>query len=236
VVADLNLLAGLDPFELLDVECARVDRFWGSLTDDDWSRRTRCTDWTVRDMLGHLAFCEDYNRAGLDRTVAGLFAEATGTGASSMNELNAWGVRRRAHLPAAEVIEYWRSANESWRRDIRALGRDGTTDTTVGPYPSWQQAFYLAMEYATHGDDMGISVDAGELARRDRWRAQFTTYAVGEYDRPVTVTVVDGANVVRGEDAEARLDDHELADAGVARLPQDFPIAPSLRAALACLA
>jgi hypothetical protein len=134
------------------------------------------------------------------------------------------------------VLDQWRTANAAWRVEMRRRGRDGTVETMVGPYPSWQQAFYLADEYATHGDDVGVLVTEAEAAGRDAWRAQFTRYGVEEYERPVTILVVPEGNLVRGDDAEIVLDDHDLAEAGVGRLPADHPIPASLRKALACLA
>lgn len=228
-----ELLADLDPFDLLDVECARVATYLERLDDAGWAAPTRCSDWTVRDLLGHLAFVEDYNRAGLDGTLRELLEQVD---EDSMDELNAWGVRRRADLSAAEVLDEWRTANAAWRVEIRRRGRDGTVETMVGPYPSWQQAFYLADEYATHGDDMGVPVAESEAEGRVAWRALFTRYGVEEYERPVSIDVVPEGNLVRGADAEVLLSDHELAEAGVGRLPADHPIPASLRDALACLA
>lgn len=228
-----ELIADLDPFDLLDVECARVATFFDGLGDADWVAPTRCTEWTVRDMLGHLAFVEDYNRAGLDGTLQDLIEPIE---ADSLDGVNAWGVRKRAALPTAEVLAEWKAANASWREEIRRRGRDGTVETMVGTYPSWQQAFYLADEYATHGDDMGVIVTEAEAAGRDAWRAQFTRYAVEEYERPVTIDVVPEGNLVRGNGAEIVLSDHDLAEAGVGRLPADHPIPAELREALTCLA
>jgi len=174
-----------------------------------------------------------YNRAGLDGTLQGLMDRIEG---DSLDALNAWGVRLWAELPAAEVLAEWRTANAAWRAEIRRRGRDGTVETMVGTYPSWQQAFYLADEYATHGDDIGVLVTEAEVAGRDAWRAQFTRYGVEEYERPVTVVVVPEGNLVRGDGAEIVLSDHDLAEAGVGRLPAEHPIPDPLRAALACLA
>jgi len=228
-----ELLADLDPFDLLDVECARVAAFFDGVDASGWTAPTRCPEWTVRDMLGHLAFVEDYNRAGLDGTVTSFLAATEG---DSLETINAYGVQLRAARPAADVLREWREANAAWRQEVRRRGRDGEVDSLVGSYPSWQQAFYLADEYATHGDDVGVPVGATEAAERDAWRALFTRYGVEEYERPVTIEVVDAGNLVRGEGAEVVLTDHDLAEAGVCRLPADHPIPDSLRAALSCLA
>lgn len=102
--------------------------------------------------------------AGLDGTVAHLFARASAEGVTDLDAVNGWGVLPRASRPASDLLAQWRVENQAWRREIRARGRDGSTDSLVGPYPSWQQAFYLAQEYATHADDLNCPVDAGETA------------------------------------------------------------------------
>jgi uncharacterized protein (TIGR03083 family) len=76
-----------------------------------WARPTRCTEWSVRDLLGHLAMLENYNRAGLDLTVNELFARARADGANGLDGFNAWGVRLRADRTAADVLAEWRTAN-----------------------------------------------------------------------------------------------------------------------------
>lgn len=52
-------LVGLDPYELMDVEAQRLDRYLGTLDDEEWNRPTRCEGWSVRDVLAHLAASEE---------------------------------------------------------------------------------------------------------------------------------------------------------------------------------
>ena len=47
-------LQGLDPYELMEAEAARLDRFFSGLDDATWSRPSRCAGWSVRDVLAHL--------------------------------------------------------------------------------------------------------------------------------------------------------------------------------------
>jgi len=237
---DFALLDGLDPFDLMDVESVRLDAFFSSLDAQDvpadWTAPTRCSDWTVRDMLGHLAGMEEYNRAGLDNRVGELFERASAAGADGMDGFNAWGVRVRADVPAADLLARWRADNADYRRRMRERGRDGTLDTTVGPYPAFLQAFYLAVEYATHADDVGVPVDASEAAGRARWRALFTRFALGEQERPVSLAAGNGVWEISAGADVVELSDSELAEAGVRRLPMDHPLPGALSDLLACCA
>jgi uncharacterized protein (TIGR03083 family) len=240
VPADYALLEGLDPFDLMDVESARLDAFFSHLdavgSPEDWAAPTRCSEWTVRDLLAHLAAIEEYNQAGLDDRIAELFARARAEGGRGPDAFNAWGVRVRAGVPTSELLTRWRADNADYRRRMRERGRDGTLDTSVGQYPVFLQAFYLAVEYATHADDVGAPVDGSEAAGRARWRALFTAFSLGEQDREVTLVPGDGVwEVIAGADV-AELSDAELAEAGVRRLPPDHSLPDRLRDLLTCCA
>jgi hypothetical protein len=45
VAARPEPLDSLDPFDLLDVEAARLDAFWAACSADDWMRPTRGSEW-----------------------------------------------------------------------------------------------------------------------------------------------------------------------------------------------
>ncbi|KWW99916.1 hypothetical protein TH66_07220 [Carbonactinospora thermoautotrophica] len=229
-------LDDLDPFALLDVESARVDRFFSALRGDGWSRPTRCAGWTVRDLLGHLAAVEEYDLACLDDRLDELFTRAQAAEVEELDDFNAWGVRERAHLPAADLLDRWRADNAEFRRRMRERGRGGTLTTSVGPYPVGLQAFHLACEYATHADDLDAPVRPEEEPGRTRWRARFTRFALRENECPVSVTPAGMENIVRCGDEVFVLTDAELVAAGVRRLPAAHPLPPHVRDALTCLA
>jgi uncharacterized protein (TIGR03083 family) len=223
-------LDDLNPFDLLDAESALVERHF--LASPDWSRPSRCEGWTTRDMLSHLAGVEDYNRACLDDDLKTLFARAGEHGATDLDSFNAWLVELYGVRPAEEVIEQWRAANAAFRAEMRARGRDGSMATSVGPYPVGLQAFHLAMEYATHADDIGATVDAGDSEGRRAWRVRFARFAIAELEKPVEIGAGGGRNVVRAGGEQAELDDDELVEASQGRLPPGHPLSPALRQAL----
>lgn len=231
---DESELEPFDPCDLLDGECARVDRHFSA--GPDWTRPSRCEGWTTRDMLSHLMGVEDYNRACLDGAVANLFKESGQAGVKDVDSFNAWGKAPYDAEPAAGVLERWRAANAAFRSEMRARGRHGTVDTSIGDYPSWLQSFHLAAEYATHADDIGVEVSEPDRAARTAWRVVFGRFVLAENDRPVTVEPAGpGRQRVRSGVEEAVLSDEDFVEATQARLPADHPLSDVLRRALSTM-
>jgi uncharacterized protein (TIGR03083 family) len=217
-LADASRLAPFDPFDIMDEECARIEAFFASRDDAGWKQDTRCEGWDVRDLLAHLASVEAYNRACLDEKVQDLFAEAEKAGAAGMNEFNAWQIDIRRDRSAADVLDEWRNGNEYFRTEMRKRGRDGSLETSVGPYPAELQAFHLGAEYATHADDMDVPVPESARDARLAWRKAFSLFGLEEAEKDVTVESSGADNVVRAGDKEITLSDHELVEAVTARL------------------
>jgi uncharacterized protein (TIGR03083 family) len=231
---DESELEAFNPFDLLDEECARLDRFFSAAPD--WARPSRCEGWTSRDMLSHLMGVEEYNRACLDGSVGALFEEAAKAGALDVDSFNAATIARYRAEPTAELLDRWRSANVTFRAEMRARGRHGSVDSSIGPYPSWLQAFHLAAEYATHADDIAVSVGAAQRPTRTAWRVVFGRFVLAENDKAVAVeSGTPGRLRARVGDEEAELSDEEFVEATQARLPPDHPLPGSLREALSTM-
>lgn len=230
-MADETLLAGLDPFALLDREADRVHDHFAA--GPAWDRPSRCAGWTTRDMLGHLRGLEDYTRAGLDGTVAELFRQGAAAGARDVDAFNAWQIAAYAHLPAEQLVATWREEQLAHREALRARGRHGSVDTSIGPYSSWLQTFHFAVEYATHGDDVYVAVPDAERAGRIAWRVTFGVFVLQELGKPVSVTLRPGSVEVSGEGRDAVLSDEDFVEATQGRLPQSHPLDLVLRSLLA---
>jgi uncharacterized protein (TIGR03083 family) len=226
-------LDDLDPFDIFDAEATRLDRFFDALDEKDWDRPSRCAGWSVRDVLAHLAGEEAYNHACLDDELDELFGHLAKAGVGDFAEFNDWTVRARRDLPVARVLQEWRTENEETRRRMRALGRDATLATSVGPYPVGLQTFHYCSEFATHADDVGVP--GADEPGRVGWRARVGLFALAERGSPAEVEH-NGDYAVRVPGAQARLTPAEFVEATVARLPDDHPLDPRLRDALRCLA
>jgi uncharacterized protein (TIGR03083 family) len=208
-------MAGFDPFDLLDAETLRVDRFYSSLAGDEWLAPTRCSDWYRLQLLAHLASIEDYTRAGLADQVTDLMTAAPSTG---MDELNQWGVDQRSDRSPAQLLKEWRALSAQNRSELRQRGIDASIDTAAGPYPLGRQTYYLASELAIHGDDAGVVTPAAEQPSRLEWRVRFARVAIAEVSHGVFLRVHDGGQTVRVGDDEAFLDDATLVEAASGRL------------------
>jgi uncharacterized protein (TIGR03083 family) len=232
-LTDLTEMAGADPFDLMESEARNIHDFYAKLHDQGWSTPTRCVGWNRRDLLAHLAAVEEYIRAGLDDNVGALLSRS---GAHGLDQLNAWGVRKRAGVPRDQLLSDWYEAIQTHIARLRQLPPDATMDTSVGQYPARRQAYYLAAELAIHADDAAIGVPEVDQPSRRAWRVRFGRVALDETGRGVIVTAGDRGQLVRVGDEEALLTDDDFVEATSGRLADEHPLSAKLRDALRVLA
>jgi uncharacterized protein (TIGR03083 family) len=94
--------------EAMNLAASEYDRVLGladELADGDWSRRTDCTAWDVKDMLGHMLGMLEFQADVEERTRQFRAAAdiAVQTGGIPLHELTALQVREHAHLSAEEL-------------------------------------------------------------------------------------------------------------------------------------
>ena len=226
-MADESLLDGLDPFELQERE---ADRVYAHVTSSpDWKRPSRCQGWTVRDVLAHLVGLEGYTRAGLDDGVQALFRAGAAAGATDVAGFNDWQIGQCAGVSEPELVAHWREANLAIRAALRARGRDGTVDTSIGAYPSWLQSFHYAVEYATHGDDMYVDVPEAERGERTAWRVRMGRFVLTELEKPVEVHETDDGLRVIGAPGTVEVSVDDFVEATQGRLPDAHPLDAAFR-------
>ncbi len=211
-------LTGLDPYELMAAEAARLDQFFASASSDVWKKPSRCDGWSVRDLLAHLAASEEYNQACLDGTVQQLLADIGAKGAVDLASANEIGIHDFDDQAPEQVLETWRTRSSENREKFRA--RDGgDVDSSVGAYPARWQAFHLAFELATHADDVGVPLSDGEAGDRIEWQARFGRFAIKELKPELTIEAGDGRTHVSGDGVDVDLSDEQFVQAVAARLP-----------------
>jgi uncharacterized protein (TIGR03083 family) len=224
-------LQGLDPYELMQAEAGRLDRYFTGLDDAAWSRPSRCEGWSVRDLLAHLLASEQYNTASLNGTVGDFLASVGAKGATDLSSANELGIRELDDHSTDQLISEWRTAAAGTREGLR--DRDGgDIDTSVGVYPARWQAFHLAFELAVHADDAGVPVRAQEEAARNAWQAQFGRFALKELNKDLVLKAASGATQVRGDGIDVELPDAVFVEAVAARLGDDGPLDAEQRALL----
>jgi uncharacterized protein (TIGR03083 family) len=224
-------LQGLDPYDLMQREAERLDRFFVGLDNATWSLPSRCAGWSVRDVLAHLLASEQYNTASLDGTVADFLSSLAAKGATDLSSANELGIRELDDSPTAQLIDEWRAVNTRTREGLRDRNR-GDVDTSVGAYPARWQAFHLAFELAVHADDVGVPVTPQEESGRTAWQAQFSRFALKELDKDLEIKAANGATQVRGDGIDVELPDAVFVQAAAARLGDDGPLDAQQRALL----
>ena len=178
-----------------------------------------------------LAAVEEYHHACLDDALGPLFEQGMAAGVADLHGWNAHGVEVRADRPALDVVAEWRVADAETRRRLRE--RDGgEMATSVGPYSVRWQAFHIASELATHGDDLWVPVDPTEQHARLAWRVPFSRFSLSESKPDVETEAVDGGTRVRADEHEAVLDDLTFVEAVAGRLPDDTEVDPEIVEAL----
>lgn len=233
-MTDDHELDGLDPFDILDGEAARLDRHFAGLAGEDWARPSRCAGWSVRDVLAHLTASEEYNEACLAGTVGDFLRRLGEAGATDLDAANAMGVAAYAGRGAQDILDEWRRRNAATRLALRDR-RATDIDTSVGAYPCRWQTFHLASELATHGDDVGIAVDPAERAGRLNWRARFSRFALAETKPEVEITTEGNHTTARLGATSATVDDPTLVEAVAARLDQSSGLSADQRALLSTM-
>src|SRR6266540_289790 len=156
-MTDDSVLAGFDPFDVLDREAVRLDAFLSTLRNNEWDTLSRCRGWSTRHMLAHLTASEEWYRACLDGTVAAYLEEMAAQGGTDQDSINAIGVAKFVDRDPHEVLDQWRSSNFETRHEFRARG-GGTVLIPSGEYPARWGAFHLAGELATHADDIHVPI------------------------------------------------------------------------------
>ncbi len=210
-MADERGLEGLDPCDLMDRESERLADWFAGQDDAGWSTPSACEGWSRRDVLAHLVAVEEYFAACLGWTVGALMERYMKSGASSLDDFNAAGVDSAAGRSGEDLLAAWLEQNAENRAGWRAA-QGGDVDTSVGGYPARLQAFHVAFEYAIHGNDVDVPVDAVERDGRQDWLARVAQFALTEVRGDTSVEPIDGGFSVTRGDETVRLDRDDFVD------------------------
>jgi uncharacterized protein (TIGR03083 family) len=170
-----------------------------TLDSTQWSARSHCRGWSVRDIVAHLSTDEVYNQACLDGTLGQL------PFSGGLNGWNARGVTVRRAMSPLEVLQEWEARQALVRWAWGKIGVEGRIPTSVGRYPLRLQVWHLAQEYAIHADDIEVPMSQRERTAQLRWRAAFGLFAAREEHEPVDAELRGDEVYLRQDGAVHRL-------------------------------
>jgi uncharacterized protein (TIGR03083 family) len=143
---------------VLDVVRAERDRFYKIIDDPaNWNVQTRCSEWEVRDMVGHMIHVTEGYLERWDKALQGQPAEAAGllVMADSLNQ-NAQAFRS---LSRDDAIARLKTASNKMLDTFDSLTAQEWTGFNVthpymGPLPTFFYPAFHVMDYGVHTWDM----------------------------------------------------------------------------------
>jgi uncharacterized protein (TIGR03084 family) len=120
-----------DVDEALAGQIAELDEFLAGLSEEDWTRPSRCEGWSVADVALHLAQTNEIAIASAEGRFAEVVALFTAGGAAqNVDEGAAIAVERERGQPPEAVFARWR-ASATAMRDVLAAADPGERVTWV---------------------------------------------------------------------------------------------------------
>jgi uncharacterized protein (TIGR03083 family) len=154
----VNPMDGSGKDTVLDVVRTERDKFYKIIDDPkNWNVQTRCTDWEVRDMVGHMI---DVTEGYLERfNIARKGGEAGAVGLGVMGEKLNENAQAFRSLSREQAISRLKTASDKMMSIFDALTPEEWTSFTVthpymGPLPSFFFPAGHVMDYGVHTWDM----------------------------------------------------------------------------------
>jgi uncharacterized protein (TIGR03083 family) len=143
---------------VLDVIRTERDEFYRIIDDPaNWNVQTRCTEWEVRDMVGHMIDVTEGYLSRWEKARRGEPAEAVGllVMADSLNR----GAQAVRSLPREEAIARLKTASDRMldifdRLTAEEWGGFNVTHPFMGPLPTLFYPAFHVMDYGVHTWDM----------------------------------------------------------------------------------
>ncbi|MBV9449927.1 MAG: maleylpyruvate isomerase N-terminal domain-containing protein [Streptosporangiaceae bacterium] len=142
---------------------------------DSWTAKTACTEWEVRDIIGHLIDVTESYFTGFDAARSGA-ASAGALGVKVMQHRLDEGAKAHRELDRADAVERLRSDFAKIMDIFEALGPAEWGELMVphkymGPLPAFFYPVFQLMDYGVHGWDIrqgtgrahGLAGDTGDL-------------------------------------------------------------------------
>src|SRR5207253_7092831 len=143
---------------VLDVIRTERSKFFDIADDpENWNVQTRCTEWEVRDIVGHMIDVTEGYLSRWDMARKGEPADAAGLLVMSMS-LNA-NAKKHGRLPREEAIARLKADSDNMLTIFDSLSADewgsfNVTHPYMGPLPILFYPAFHVMDYGVHTWDM----------------------------------------------------------------------------------
>src|SRR5437870_4021269 len=153
---------------VLDVIRTERANFFNIVDDPkNWYVQTRCTEWEVRDIVGHMIDVTEGYLSRWEKAKKG--EQASVTPLTSMADMLNQGAQSFRKYPREEVIARWKRASDKMLATFEGLSEDDwnkliVTHGYMGPLPTFFYPAFHVMDYGVHTWD--IRYGLGEKTRR----------------------------------------------------------------------
>jgi uncharacterized protein (TIGR03083 family) len=158
MVAPVNPMAPEGKQTVMEVLARDRKKFWDMVSDpQNWNVQTRCTEWEVRDLVGHMIDVTEGYQERWDAAKKGEERGALGTQVMG-EKLNDHALDFRK-LPREEALERLRADMDRWTRILEGLTPEEwsgflVTHPYLGPVPAGFYAAFQIMDYGIHPYDI----------------------------------------------------------------------------------
>ena len=188
---------------VLDVVRTERGKFYKVIDNPaNWNVQTRCTEWEVRDMVGHMIDVTEGYLAGWERARKGEPpVEAVGTGVMA-DTLNQHAMALRS-LSRDQAIARLKTASDKMLTIFDSLTPDQWSNYLVGhyymgPLPTLFYPVFHVMDYGVHTWDMYWGLGDKQAKLDERSAGVLTPFMLILYSATVEPNSAKGVNITYG--------------------------------------
>ncbi|MGH3764377.1 MAG: maleylpyruvate isomerase family mycothiol-dependent enzyme [Pseudonocardiaceae bacterium] len=153
----------------LDDQQAELDDLLGGLEDADWVKPSRCSGWSVADVVLHLAQTTELAAAAGDSSFAQRLGRFMPAGARTVDEGAERAVVAERGAGAAQLLQRWRDAAAAQRRFLAESEPGRRLPWVVGELSARTLATTRLSEMWIHTADIGAAVGVALVPSDRLW-------------------------------------------------------------------
>ena len=162
------MLSAQERVELVATESRRLEEYLGSLYASAWHQPSKCSRWSIADVLGHLTWASDYFMATISSGMKGDISPPDDwpeTGAAGPEYFNRFIADKaiEAHKALGDgLVQEFQARNHRLQELISSVGPDELDMPCYGPLTTRSVRLSITtrvQELAVHGWDMQASLE-----------------------------------------------------------------------------